>query len=328
MLRFIFKRILLMIPTLLTISVVSFIIIQAPPGDYLTVYISQLSALGEGISEAEIMALRLRYGLDLPIHIQYFKWLWGVLNGKLGYSLAWNQPVGQLILKRLPWSLAVSFAALIVVYLVAIPTSVLAARHPYSIRDYVLTFLGFIGLSIPNFLFALILLWFFFVFTGNAAMGLFSPGFQMAPWSFAKLVDLIKHLWLPAVIIGTAGTASVIRIMRANLLDELGKPYVMVARSKGLSERKVVYKYPFRIALNPVISTIGWTLPYLINGEILTSIVLGLPTIAPIFLSSLLNQDMFLAGSIVLVLSTLTVVGTLVSDILLAWLDPRIKESI
>ena len=159
-------------------------------------------------------------------------------------------------------------------------------------------------------------------------MGLFSPGFQMAPWSFAKLVDLIKHLWLPAVIIGTAGTASVIRIMRANLLDELGKPYVMVARSKGLSERKVVYKYPFRIALNPVISTIGWTLPYLINGEILTWIVLGLPTIAPIFLSSLLNQDMFLAGSIVLVLSTLTVVCTLVSDILLAWLDPRIKESI
>jgi len=317
-----------MIPTLIVISIISFVIIQAPPGDFLTTYISQLRARGEEISQAEIESLRIRYGVDQPIYIQYFKWIRGVLRGDLGQSLEWNRPVSELIAKRLPWSLAISFTAFIFVYLVGIPIGTLSATHQYSIRDYVFTVIGFMGLAIPNFLFALILLWFYFVYTGNVAVGLFSPQFLMAPWSFAKLLDLLKHLWMPSIIVGTAGTAGLIRVMRANLLDELQKPYVMVARSKGLTERKLLYKYPFRIAINPVVSTIGWTLPVLVSGELLVSLVLNIPTIAPLFLSSLMSQDMFLAGSIVFILSTLTVIGTLISDILLAWVDPRIRESI
>jgi len=214
------------------------------------------------------------------------------------------------------------------VYVVAIPIGTISATHQYSIRDYLFTFIGFIGIAIPNFLFALVLLWFYFVYTGNVAIGLFSSQFQLAPWSLAKFVDLLKHLWMPAIIVGTAGTCGLIRVMRANLLDELQKPYVMVARAKGLSERKLLYKYPFRIAINPIVSTIGWTLPGLVSGELLVSLVLGLPTIAPLFLASLMSQDMFLAGSIIFILSFLTVIGTLISDILLAWVDPRIKESI
>lgn len=328
MLRFILHRLLLMIPTLVAISIISFIIIQAPPGDFLTTYVSMLSAQGEQIDEIQIIALRARYGIDRPMYIQYFKWMWGVLHGDFGQSLTWNRPVKTLIAERLPWSIITSFAAFVIVYLVGIPIGTLSATHQYSIRDYFFTLVGFMGLAIPNFLFALILLWIYFVFTGNVAVGLFSPQFLMVPWSFAKFLDLLKHLWMPAIIIGTAGTAGLIRVMRANLLDELQKPYVMVARSKGLSETKVLYKYPFRIAINPVVSTIGWTLPTLVSGELLVSLVLGLPTIAPIFLSSLMNQDMFLAGSIVLILSTLTVIGTLISDILLVWVDPRIRESV
>jgi peptide/nickel transport system permease protein len=212
--------------------------------------------------------------------------------------------------------------------MVGLPIGVYSATHKYSLGDYFFTLVGFFGLATPNFLFALIILWLYFNATGNVMVGLFSPEFVMAPWSFAKFIDLLKHLWIPAIIVGTAGTAGLIRVMRANLLDELEKPYVMVARAKGLSERKILFKYPFRIAINPAISTIGWVLPALVSGELLTSMVLGTPTVAPIFVSALLNQDMFLAGSIVMILSTLTVIGTLISDILLAWVDPRIRESV
>ncbi len=328
MLYFILRRVLWMIPTLIVISIISFVIIQAPPGDFLSTYVSQLRARGEDIDQAGIEALRVRYGVDQPIYIQYYKWMRNILQGNLGRSLEWNKPVSELIAERLPWSLLISFTAFIFVYLVGIPIGTFSATHQYSIRDYIFTLLGFIGLAIPNFLFALILLWIYFVYTGDVAVGLFSPQFLMAPWSFAKFLDLLKHLWMPGIIVGTAGTAGLIRIMRANLLDELQKPYVMVARSKGLSETKVLYKYPFRIAINPVVSTIGWTLPVLVSGELLVSLVLNIPTIAPLFLSSLMSQDMFLAGSIVLILSTLTVIGTLISDILLAWVDPRIRESV
>ncbi len=317
-----------MIPTLIAISIISFAIIQAPPGDFLTSYVGQLRARGEDIDRATIAALRLRYGIDQPIYVKYFKWMRNILRGDLGRSLQWNRPVSELIAERLPWSLTISFTAFIFVYLIGIPIGTLSATRQYSIRDYFFTFVGFIGLAIPNFLFALILLWFYFVFTGNVAIGLFSEQFLMAPWSFARLWDLLKHLWMPGIIVGTAGTAGLIRIMRANLLDELQKPYVMVARSKGLTETKVLYKYPFRIAINPVVSTIGWTLPALVSGELLVSLVLNIPTVAPLFLGALLNQDMFLAGSIVLILTTLTVIGTLISDILLAWVDPRIRESV
>ncbi|GAH55793.1 unnamed protein product, partial [marine sediment metagenome] len=279
-----------MIPTLIAISIISFAIIQAPPGDYLTLYIGRLMAQGEMIDLSTIEALRVRWGLGQPLYIQYFKWIGGVLRGDFGRSLEWNTPVSELIAERLPWSLTISFTAFIFVYLIGIPIGTLSATRQYSIRDYIFTVIGFMGLAIPNFLLALIMLWFYFVYTGDVAVGLFSSQFLMAPWSFAKILDLLKHLWMPGIIIGTAGTAGLIRIMRANLLDELQKPYVMVARAKGLTERKLLYKYPFRIAINPVISTIGWTLPALVSGELLVSLVLNIPTIAPIFLSSLMSQ--------------------------------------
>ena len=326
--RFILNRLLWMIPTILAITIISFIIIEAPPGDFLNTYVSRLRAQGDDIDSATIEALRVRYGVDQPLYVKYFKWMRGILRGNLGQSLEWQRPVSELILQRLPWSLIVSFSSFLLVYIVAIPIGTFSATHQYSVRDYIFTFIGFIGLAVPNFLFALILLWVYFTSTGTVAIGLFSKGYMMAAWSFAKFIDLLKHLWMPAIIIGTAGTAGLIRVMRANLLDELPKAYVMVARSKGISEQRLLYKYPFRIAVNPVVSTIGWTLPALVSGEILVSLVLGLPTLAPLFLASLMSQDMFLAGSIVLILSTLTVIGTLISDILLGWLDPRIRESV
>ena len=328
MLSFILRRILLMIPTLLVVSVISFIIIEAPPGDFMDAYVDQLLQQQEAIDPAEIDSLRLRYGLDAPSYVRYFRWLGNILQGDLGRSLEWNQPVAKLITARLPWSLAISVASFIFAYALAIPIGLYSATRQYSIGDYVFTLIGFIGLATPNFLLALLILWYYFVATGNVAVGLFSEEFLVAPWSFARVIDLLKHLWLPAVVVGTAGTAGLIRVMRANLLDELERPYVMVARSKGLSEGKLLFKYPFRIAMNPVASTIGWTLPTLVNGELLASLVLGLPTIAPLFVGALLSQDMFLAGSVVMILSSLTLVGTLFSDIVLAWLDPRIRGAI
>ena len=317
-----------MIPTVIAITVLSFIIIQAPPGDYLDAYVAQLRALDQIIDDAEVESLRIRYGLGQPMYVQYFKWIGGLLRGDLGRSMQWNQPVSRVLAERLPWSVLISLVSLLFVYAVAIPIGTTSATHQYSIRDYVFTFFGFIGIAIPNFLFALILLYLYFVYTGDVVLGLFSPQFQFAPWSLAKFLDMLQHLWMPAVIIGTAGTCGLIRVMRANLLDELQKPYVLVARAKGLTKRRVLYKYPFRIAINPVVSTIGWVLPALVSGEVLVSLVLGLPTIGPVLFQSLLSQDMLLAGSIVFILSVLTVIGTLISDILLAWLDPRIKESI
>ena len=328
MLVFIFRRILLMIPTLFVISIISFIIIEAPPGDFMDAYVDQLIQQQEAVDPAQIASLRLRYGLDQPTYVRYFRWLGNILQGDLGRSLEWNQPVAKLIADRLPWSLAISVASFLFAYALAIPIGLYSATRQYSVGDYFFTLIGFIGLATPNFLLALIILWYYFVATGNVAVGLFSDEYAVAPWSFAKFVDLLKHIWLPAVVVGTSGTAGLIRVMRANLLDELERPYVMVARSKGLSEGKILVKYPFRIAMNPVASTIGWTLPALVNGELLASLVLGLPTIAPLFVGSLLNQDMFLAGSTVMVLSALTLVGTLLSDILLAWLDPRIRSAI
>ena len=331
MLKYIIRRLLIIIPTLIAISVISFVIIQLPPGDFVTTYLRDLEAAGGSFGmpdEAIAEALRARYGLGQPVYIQYFKWMWRLLHGDFGRSMYYNKQVSVIIAERVPWSAVISLLSTMFVYLVGIPIGTLSATRQYSIRDYFFTFVGFIGISIPNFLFALVLLWFYFVYTGNVAIGLFSREFVMASWSLAKLWDLFKHLWIPVIVIGTAGTCGLIRIMRANLLDELRKPYVTVARAKGLSERSLLYKYPFRMSLNPIISTVGWMLPALVNGELLASFVLGIPTLAPVFLTSLLQQDMFLAGSIVMVLSFLTVIGTLISDILLTWLDPRIRESV
>jgi peptide/nickel transport system permease protein len=330
MLLFILRRILLMIPTLLAITVISFVIIEAPPGDFIDVYVARITSGSQQrtIDESEIAALRARYGLGQPGYVRYLRWLGAILQGDLGRSLEWNQPVAKLIADRLPGTLAISLLSFFLVYLVSIPIGIYSATNQYSLGEYFFSLVGFIGLAIPNFLFALIILWLYFLLTGNVAVGLFSDQFQNAPWNLAKVLDLLKHIWMPMIIVALSGTAGLIRVVRANLLDELRKSYVMVARAKGLSESKLLYKYPLRTAMNPVVSTIGWTLPALVNGELLTSLVLGLPTVAPLFVGALRSQDMFLAGSIVLILSSLTLIGTLVSDILLAWLDPRIREAI
>ncbi len=328
MLLFIFRRILFMIPTLFAITIISFIIIEAPPGDFMDAYVARITAQQQTIDQTEVDALRDRYGLGQPSYVRYLRWMGSILQGDLGRSMEWNQPVGKLIAARLPWTLAISLVSLVLVYVVSIPIGLYSATNQYSAWDYVFSTIGFIGLAVPNFLLALIILWLYFVATGDVAVGLFSDEYQLAPWSFGRLIDLLQHIWLPAMIVGMAGTAGLIRVVRANLLDELRKSYVMVARAKGLSESRVLYKYPLRTAMNPVASTIGWALPGLVNGELLTSLVLGLPTIAPLFVGALMSQDMFLAGSIVLILSALTLIGTLISDILLAWLDPRIREAI
>lgn len=328
MLRYVVRRIGYMVITLLLVSIVSFTVIQLPPGDFVTSYVAQLAAMGELVDQSEVDALRARYGLGQPLYVQYFKWMGGVLQGDLGRSLQWNKPVLSLIKDRLPWSFAISLASFLFVWAVGLPIGIYSATNQYSVTDYIATLLGFIGLAVPNFLLALLALWIYFQQTGSVIVGLFSPEYIMAPWSLGRVLDLLKHMWIPALITGTAGTAGLIRTMRANLLDEIRKPYVMTGRAKGLPERRLLIKYPLRVAMIPAVSTIGWVLPGLFAGELLTSFVLGIPTLSPIFLGALLNQDMFLAGSIVLILSTLTVIGTLVSDLLLAWVDPRIKESV
>lgn len=326
MLGFIVRRILYAIPTFLAVSIVAFIIIQLPPGDYLTTLVASMASQGESVDPAALEALRNRYGLGEPIWVQYFKWMSNIfLRGDFGQSFEWNQPVTSLIWNRLMLSFTLSLSTLLFVWAVALPVGIYSAVRQYSLGDYTFTFLGFIGLAIPNFLLALVLMYIGFKFFGQSVGGLFSPEYQEAPWSWAKFLDMLGRLWIPIVIIGTAGTASLIRIMRANLLDELRKPYVVTARAKGLPEHQVIMRYPVRVALNPFVSTIGWVLPALISGEAITAIVLSLPTTGPLLLRSLMSQDMYLAGSFILMLSTLTIIGTLLSDVLLALLDPRIR---
>ncbi len=325
MVAFIIRRLLTMIPTLIAISIISFIIIQLPPGDFLETYVAQLSASGEKIDQAELEALKQRFGLDDPLYIQYLKWAWNFLHGDFGYSFEWKRPVSSLIGERISMTLLISLSTLLFTWAISLPIGIYSAVRQYSWVDYLLTFIGFIGLATPNFLFALILLWFSYSYLGMSIGGLFSPEYAEAPWSFAKFIDFLKHLWIPVVIVGTAHTAKFIRIIRGNLLDELKKPYVVTARAKGLSETKLILKYPVRVAINPLVSTIGWTLPELISGIAITAVVLNLPTSGPLLLSALMSQDMHLAGSFIMLLSILTVIGTLVSDILLAWVDPRIR---
>lgn len=322
------RRVLLMIMTLVIISVISFAIIQLPPGDFLTAYIERMEESGLTRDQAVIESLKKRYGLDQPIYVQYGKWVWGMLHGDFGQSFLFNRPVGELIWERLGLTMAVSFAALVFNWVVALPIGIYSAIRQYSVGDYLATFIGFIGLAIPNFMLALILMWLAFSVFGANVGGLFSAEFADAPWSFARVVDMLKHLWLPMVVLGMAGTAGLIRIMRANLLDELRRPYVITARAKGLTERRLVMKYPVRVAINPFVSTIGWTLAGLVGGETIVSIVLGLPTTGPLLFRALMMQDMYLAGTFIMMVSALTVIGTLISDILLAWVDPRIRHSI
>ncbi|MCX7795661.1 MAG: ABC transporter permease [bacterium] len=325
MLGYIAYRVAIAIPLLLVLSVVSFIIIQLPPGDYLTVYLNNLRLSGIQLNEDEVIRLKELYGLDKPLYMQYFIWITNFIKGNLGRSFQWNRPVNELLAERVPMTVVISVLTTIFVWIVAIPIGIYSALRQYSLFDYTFTFIGYIGLSMPGFLLALILMWFLFTRFGFSMPGLFSPEYATAPWGFAKLIDMFRHIWFPIVIIGMSGTAGLIRTMRGNLLDELRKQYVITARAKGLPERKLVFKYPVRIAINPMISTIGWMFPGIISGETLVSIVLNIQTVGPIFLRAVMSQDMYLAGSITLILSILTVVGMLVSDILLAWADPRIR---
>jgi peptide/nickel transport system permease protein len=323
---FIIMRILLMIPTLIVISVIAFLIIDLPPGDFTSYYIAQLEEQGEVVSQDRIESLKLRFGVGQPIYTRYFKWIMGILlRGDFGNSLAWRRPVAELIGDRIPLTFVVAFCSMLFAWIVAFPIGVYSAVRQYSIGDHVFTFVGFLGLSIPNFLLALVLMFIAFRFFGANVGGLFSVEFTGEPWSFAKFIDLLKHLWIPVVVVGTAGTAGTIRVLRANLLDELRKPYVITARAKGMTEIQLLIKYPIRIAINPFISTVGWMLPRLISGSTITAVVLSLPTSGPLLLQALKQQDMYLAGTFILLLSTFTVIGTLISDILLAMIDPRIR---
>lgn len=326
MAQFIFRRVLLMIPTLFAVSIVAFIIIQLPPGDFLTSYITNLAGTGETVQEDVIEAMNQRFGLDQPIYVQYFKWISNILfRGDFGQSFAWNQPVETLIWSRLSLTVALSLITLLFTWLLAFPIGIYSAVKKYSLGDYLATFFGFLGLAIPDFLLALVLMFVAFKYFNQSVGGLFSPEYVNAAWNLDKALDLLSHIWIPMLILGTSGTASLIRIMRANLLDELQKPYVRTARAKGLPEWKVILKYPVRVALNPFISTVGWLLPTLVSGSIIVAVVLSLPTTGPMLLTALTSQDMYLAGTFILLLSVLTLFGTLVSDILLALLDPRIR---
>jgi peptide/nickel transport system permease protein len=307
------------------ISLITFIIIQLPPGDYLSTYIITLEASGQIVDEASVEALKIQYGLDDPIYVQYLKWVGNIVRGNFGQSLQWQAPVKDLIGERLALTVAISLASLLLIWVVAFPVGIYSAIKRYSPGDYFFTALSFIGLGIPNFLLALLIMWFALTRLGISVGGLFSAEYANAPWSLEKIGDLLRHIWIPMVVVGLGGTAGLIRIMRANLIDELHKQYVVTARSKGIPERQVILKYPVRVALNPFVSTVGWTLPGLVSGSTIVSVVLNLPTTGPMLLQSLLAQDMFLAGTLVMMLSVLTVIGTLMSDILLAWLDPRIR---
>jgi peptide/nickel transport system permease protein len=325
MLAYIGRRALLAVFTVWAISMLAFVIIQLPPGDYVSSYIAQMAAMGSVVSDEEAQNLRIQYGLGQPIYVQYWKWMKQIAEGNFGFSMEWRRPVTEVIGERLWLTVIVAVSALILTWVLALPIGIYSAVRQYSLGDYAATFIGFIGLAVPNFLLALVILYFGFTLFNANIGGLFSPELQDAPWSWARVWDLAKHLPIPALILGLAGTAQQIRIMRANLLDELRKPYVVTARSKGLPEPRVILKYPVRLALNPFASTIGYTLPYIVSGSIIVSLVLGLPTVGPLLLKALISQDMFLAGTIVLMLGLMTVVGTLISDILLVWIDPRIR---
>jgi len=326
MLGYIGRRILQLIPLLVAISIISFIIIELPPGDYLTQYIGQLEAAGQKVQEHQIAALKRQFGLDKPLYQRYFMWIWNIIRyGNFGVSFQWNKPVTEVLGERIALTMVISISALLFTWVVGIPIAIYSATHQYSPGDYAFTFLGFIGLAVPNFLLALVLMWISFAYLNIPITGLFSPEYATAAWSLAKIWDMLKHIWVPMIVVGTAGTAGLIRVIRGCLLDELQKQYVITARAKGVSEVKLLFKYPVRVAINPVISTIGWLLPSLVSGAGITAIVLNLPTTGPVLLQALLSQDMYLAGSSVLILSALTIIGSLISDILLAWIDPRIR---
>jgi peptide/nickel transport system permease protein len=325
MLGYLIRRIGYGLLTIFAVSVLSFLIIQLPPGDYVTSYIAALEAQGDDVSAEEAQALREYFGLGQPPYVQYAKWMWQIFQGNFGVSFQYRIPVTEVIGERLLLTIVLALGTLIFVWVVAIPIGIYSAVRQYSFLDYLATTFGFTGLAIPDFLFALVLMYLAWDWFDFSIGGLFSPDYVSAPWSTARVVDLLKHLIIPIIVLGTSGTASLIRITRANLLDELRKPYVVTARAKGMNEWELILKYPVRLAFNPIISITAYILPFLVSGSIIVSVVLNLPTVGPVLLRSLLSQDMFLAGAIILLIGTMTVIGTLLSDILLGIVDPRVR---
>lgn len=325
MLAYLLKRSAYGLLTIFAVSVLSFIIIQLPPGDYVTSYIASLEAQGDQMSAAEAQAIRAYFGLGQPMHVQYGKWIWQILHGNFGLSFQYRIPVTEVIGERLFLTIILALGSVIFIWATAIPIGIYSAVRQYSIGDYVATTVGFIGLAVPDFLLALVLMYVAWDRFELSVGGLFSPEYAMAPWSMGRVIDLLKHMIIPIIVLGTAGTASQIRITRANLLDELRKPYVTTARAKGMNEWQLILKYPVRLALNPIISLTAYILPFIVSGSVIVSVVLSLPTVGPVLLRSLLSQDMFLAGAIILMIGVMTVIGTFLSDILLAIVDPRVR---
>ncbi|WP_395713824.1 ABC transporter permease [Reyranella sp.] len=325
MTRYILQR-LALLPLLMVIySFVIFVIIQAPPGDFLTAYVATLSSSGSSISAEQIAALRAQYGLDQPMIVQYWLWVQHLVHGDFGLSLEYQRPNAELIGEQIGLTLALALFSFVLTWAIAVPAGIYSATHPRSLADHVLTVINYVGVATPNFMLALILMWVAFAYFDISVTGLFSPEYVDAPWSLARVWDLLGHIWLPALVLGIAGTARLSRIMRANLLDELNKPYVVTARAKGMKEWRLVLRYPVRLAFNPLVSTVGWYLPMLFSGSLIVATVMNLPNIGPLLLRALVNQDMYLAGGILLIYSFLTIVGTLLSDILLALIDPRVR---
>jgi peptide/nickel transport system permease protein len=325
MFRYLVQRLLVMIPTLILISIAIFVIIQAPPGDFLETYLAELQSQGEAVDPAKIEFLRRTYGLDQPIHVQYLKWVGGLLQGDLGYSFEHSMPVNEVVGDRLALTVVVSLASILFVWVISFPIAIYSAVRQYSVGDYLFTFLGYIGLATPSFLLALILLYLAQVYFGVSIGGLMDPQFEGQPWSWDKMQSILAHLWIPVLVIGLPGTAGMIRRLRANLLDELNKQYVTTGRAKGLPTGRLLVKYPLRISLNPFIADIGSLLPELISGSVIVSVVMSLPLTGPMLLTALRSQDMYLAGSFLMFMAFLTVFGVFISDILLALLDPRIR---
>jgi peptide/nickel transport system permease protein len=324
-LRFIVQRLLILPVLLVVFSMIVFWLVQAPPGDFLDSYIATLASGGSSIQEEQVQALRQQFGLDQPMYVRYLYWMRGLLKGDLGYSLEYQRPNTDLIGERLVLTVALALFAFVITWIVAVPAGIYSATHQNSLLDYAFALLNYIGVATPNFMLALILMWFAFSSFGLSVTGLFSPEYVQAPWSLGRWIDLLKHIWVPGIVLGIAGTARLMRVMRANLLDELHKPYVVTARAKGMSEWTLVLKYPVRLAINPLVSTIGWMLPQLFSGSLIVATVMNLPNIGPLLLRALTQRDMYLSGSILLIYCLLTVVGTLISDILLAIVDPRIR---
>ena len=328
MLKYIFRRFLLMIPVIVIASWVTFIVIQLPPGDYVSHYINQEKVKGITYTQDQEEALRLRYGLDGNVPKQYINWITGFFTGDMGQSLYQKQSVNSIIKSRFPLTAILALLAMIFTYVVSIPIGLLSAVKQYSVWDYIAMVLGFIGMAIPNFIFALLLMYLAFVTTGNVNIGAMDQRYIDAAWSMEKFLNVLRHFWIPAIVGGTAGTAGYIRLLRANMLDELEKPYVLVAKSKGVNRIRLLFKYPFKMAINPFIVGTAGMLTVLLSGEVMISITLGLPTLGPVLLTAVRSQDMYLAGSIMLLQTILAVVGVLMSDILLAVVDPRIRDSV